>query len=146
MPALSPLIFSLPRFSYHLAKIGVQEKPRTTPSLKPIRLTNLLHFDASARICQFLLDGLSFFFGESFFDNLRCTIHQIFSFFQTQIRDFTNHFDNLNLISASASQMDSKLRLNRFSRCCRCLCSAPCSCCYSNWCSRDAPFPFQCLR
>ena len=73
--------------------------------------TKLFDFDFCASFFQFLLGFFSISFADAFLDWLRCGINHIFGFFQTQTGDFTNGFNNANLVSTEFSQNDGEFSL-----------------------------------
>ena len=64
----------------------------------------LLQFNFSASGFQFSFDSFSFFFRSAFFNSFRSAVYQIFSFFQAQVCNSADFFNNVNFVSACFSQ------------------------------------------
>jgi hypothetical protein len=49
---------------------------------------------------NFFLDGFGFVFTHAFLDRLGCAVDQVLGFFQAEAGDFTNGFDDVDLVGA----------------------------------------------
>ena len=87
----------------------------------------LLKSNFSALSLKFCLDVVSLFLGSASLNNLRSTVNNVLSLFQTKTCYFTNNLDNFNLVRANLCQLNVELSLLFLSCCCR-------ACCYNNAC------------
>src|SRR2546425_401969 len=71
----------------------------------------LLNFDCCAGFGKFLLDVLCFVFGYAFFDRFRSAFDQILGLLQAKARDFTNNFDDTDLVTANCRKDDIEFGL-----------------------------------
>src|SRR6202167_5884401 len=79
----------------------------------------LLYFNGCTGVGELLPDGLGFFLVDALFDRLGRAVHQILGFLEPQIGDFTNRFDDVDLVRASRGQDHVKLGLLFSRRCSR---------------------------
>src|SRR5579872_1741315 len=68
------------------------------------QISYLLHFHGCAGVGELFLDGLGLFLVHTLFDRLGRTIHQIFGLFETQVGDFANGLDDVDLVGARAGE------------------------------------------
>ena len=98
----------------------------------------LFDFDFSAGFFQLFLDVFSFSFRNTFFQSFRCTVNDVFSFFQTQASDSADNFNHANFLITSRSQYYVEFSFF-FSSSCTSTCRASnCNCS-----SRNAKFFFK---
>src|SRR6267142_2762931 len=71
----------------------------------------LLNFDCCAGFGKFLLDVFCFVFGYAFLDRLRSAFDQILGLFQAKACDFTNSFNDTDLVTANRRKDDIEFRL-----------------------------------
>src|SRR5262245_58884932 len=91
--------------------IGTNTNAPTCGRTTPVRSAHgtsvascLLNIDCCASFSEFLLNGLGFVFVYAFFDWLRCTFDQILGFLQSETGDFTDDFDDADLVAPDCSQ------------------------------------------
>src|SRR6202165_6246597 len=71
----------------------------------------LLDLDLGAGLFELLLDRSGFVLVDAFLDGLRSAIHQVLGFFEAQAGDFTDRFNDVDLVAANIRKHAGALRL-----------------------------------